>query len=262
MSQQPRVTAYFNRQPERYAAQYGKQTAAGYAFRVRRESLLRLLGPGPGRVLDIGCGPGVMTDEIVKQGWSYEGIDLAPEMIAVAQKHFANRTEINFQVGAVTQIPALDQFFDAVVAMGLMEYLDDEAAALAEIRRVLKPAGRLIVSIPNWWSPARMWDRWLLTPLARFYRFLTGRGPSSKLSHREYRLGRYLKFLEQNGFEAIKWQATNYRVLPRPFDFWFPELAIATARWSEKYLARIWCLGTSVNVMAKQKSLGDSARRE
>src|SRR3989344_538352 len=166
-NQQTRVIDYFNERPAAYAAAYQAGTSEGHAFRSRQKSLLNLLGSGPGRVLDIGCGPGVMTAEIATRGWEYCGVDLSPQMIAVATAKFANRPGINFAVGAVEKLNFPDHHFDALVAMGLVEYLADEDAALFELRRVLKPNGIFLVSIPNWWSPARMWDRWLLAPLAR-----------------------------------------------------------------------------------------------
>ena len=211
-------------------------------------------------MLDIGCGPGVMTAEIAARGWEYYGVDLSPQMIAVATAKFANRPGINFAVGAVEKLNFPDRHFDVVVAMGLVEYLADEAAALREIGRVLKPAspagrpdGILLVSIPNWWSPARMWDRWLLTPLAQLWRHLARRGPSTKLKHREYKLAAYRRFLSRHGFQTIDWQAYNFRLLPRPFDFWFPRLAVATASWLEKHLPRASrFLATGLNLKVRK----------
>ena len=243
-----KVKEYFNADPAAYHAKYQAATAEGYAFRVRQESLLKLLGPGHGQLLDIGCGPGVMTTKIRALGWHYLGIDLAPEMIRLAISKFKNDSQINFKVGSVDKLELADNSFDAIVAMGLVEYLDHEAVALAEIRRVLKPDGRLLISVPNWWSPARMWDRWLLTPLAKLYRWLTGRGPSNKLHHREYKIKSYIGFLQSQGYKTRSWETYNYRIIPRPFDFWWPKLAIITASWAERYLAKIWCLGTSINL--------------
>ena len=259
-NQQTRVIDYFNERPAAYAAAYQAGTSEGHAFRSRQKSLLNLLGSGPGRVLDIGCGPGVMTAEIAARGWEYYGVDLSPQMIAAATVKFANRPGINFAVGAVEKLNFPDRHFDVVVAMGLVEYLADEAAALREIGRVLKPAspagrpdGILLVSIPNWWSPARMWDRWLLTPLAQLWRHLARRGPSTKLKHREYKLAAYRRFLSRHGFQTIDWQAYNFRLLPRPFDFWFPRLAVATASWLEKHLPRASrFLATGLNLKVRK----------
>jgi 2-polyprenyl-6-hydroxyphenyl methylase/3-demethylubiquinone-9 3-methyltransferase len=254
MEQTQKVINYFNRDPGNYAAEYDALTAEGYSFRVRKQSLLVMLGSGSGRVLDIGCGPGVMSEEIAKQGWEYWGMDFSPEMIAVARKKFSERERFHFSVGQAEKTGFPENYFEAVVAMGLVEYLDDETAAVQEIRRVLKPNGILIVSLPNWWSPMRMWDRWLLTPFAWLVRLLTRRPPSTKLIHREYRLSAYRKFLREHGFETLEWQTTNYRIIPRPFDFWFPRLAVWTASWLERHLpAFCWFLGTSINLKACRK---------
>ncbi|MEK7208980.1 MAG: class I SAM-dependent methyltransferase [Patescibacteria group bacterium] len=254
MNQQAKVIDYFNERPNAYAATYQAPTSEGHAFRSRKKSLLRLLGAGTGRVLDVGCGPGVMTKEIAARGWEYYGVDLSPQMVAVVRAKFANRAGINFAVGAVEKLDFPDHYFDAIVAMGLVEYLADEDAAIRELRRVLKPRGVLIVSIPNWWSPARMWDRWLLTPLARLYRFLARRGQSTKLKHREYHLGHYRRFLNQRGFAVTAWEAYNFRLIPRPFDAWFPCLSIIIALWLEHYLPSVFrFLGTGLNVKAKRQ---------
>ena len=254
LNQKPKVIEYFDIDPESYARKYQTQTAEGYAFRVRREVLLDLLGSGPGRVLDIGCGPGVMTSEIISRGWRYDGVDISPRMIETAKEKFRSRTEVSFSVGSVERLGFSNNYFDVVVAMGLMEYLDDELTATIEIRRVLKEGGRLIVSIPNWRSPARMWDRWLLSPAMRFFRLITGQTKSSKLIHREYQIKKYFKFLQDQNVEVVRWQSYNYRVIPRPFDFWFPNLTINLAKYLEKSGKHWWFLGTSLNIEAKKKS--------
>lgn len=252
MTQEKTAHNYFNKDPQGYAAKYGTRTAEGYAFRVRRESLLRILGGGNDKLLDIGCGPGVMTQEITKQGWLYHGVDVAPGMIAAAQDRFKFDPRTHFQVGSIYTLPFPDNYFEVVVAMGVMEYLDDESSALREMLRVLKPSGRLIISLPNWWSPARMWDRWVITPFMRLIRLLLRKPASTKLIHREYRVKNYLKLLTAQGFKPLSWQAYNYRITPRPLDYWFPYLAISTARLLENSHNRLWWISTSLNVEAKK----------
>ena len=248
-----RVISFFNQNPAGYATKYGEQTAEGYAFRVRKNNLLEILGAGNGKILDIGCGPGVMTKDIANLGWTYFGSDLSPAMIQQAQLVYGNSSQISFKVGPVEKIDFPDNYFDVVVAMGLVEYLEDEVIALKEILRVLKKNGRIIVSIPNWWSPARMWDRWLITPAAKIWRLLTDKGPSTKLKHREYKVENYKKFLRNSGFEPLRIASYNYRIMPRPFDYWFPILAVKTASWFEKtFSPQLSFWGTSINVEAKK----------
>lgn len=233
--QQSRVTEYFSKEPAVYAREYERETPNGYSFRVRRERLLEMLGKGSGRILDIGCGPGVMTREILDLGWNYVGVDISETMIEEAKNKFINEPRANFFVGPVEKIVAADATYDAVVAMGLVEYVADDAVAIREMTRVLKPGGRLFVSLPNWWSPVRMWDRWILSPAARIVRRLLGEKRSIlNVLHREYRPSDYAKLLKQCGLEPCRVVAYNFRVLPRPSENWFPRLAVASASLFEK----------------------------
>ena len=253
LNQKLKVIENFSVDPDGYAVKYAARTAEGYSFRVRKKSLLALLGQGPGKILDLGCGPGVMTAEIIKNNWTYYGVDISPQMIEAARKKFGPAAKIFFSTGTAEKIDFPDNYFEVISAMGLVEYLDDEPAVFTEIKRVLKPDGRLIVSIPNWWSPARMWDRWGLTPLARLIRRLTQQNQATKLIHREYRLREYLDFLRTQGLEVIRWQSYNYRIIFRPFDFWLSDLTIKLANYFEQGWAKhFWFLGTSINIEAKK----------
>lgn len=253
MNEQRIVTDYFNRDPGGYASDYDRDTAVGYSFRVRRERFLELLGNGVGQVLDIGCGPGVMTGDVLLRGWTYVGTDIAAGMIDEARRRFQDDPRAQFAVGDVGRLDAPDATFDVVVAMGLVEYLSDNAAALREMRRVLKPGGRLLMSLPNWWSPARMWDRWLLTPLARLSRLLKPRSSSAEVNHREYRPASYRALLRQSGFEPLQTVAYNFRIIPRPLDRWFPHLAVVTARAFESgRTSPFWFLGTGIIIETRK----------
>lgn len=249
MNQQIAVTNYFNANPAGYARDYEAETSVGYSFRVRRARLLELLGRGAGRVLDIGCGPGVMAQEILARGWEYVGRDLAPAMIDEARRRFANDARATFAVGSAEHSDAPDRSFDVVVAMGLVEYVADDALALREMHRVLKPGGLLLVSLPNWWSPARMWDRWVLSPAAR----LLGRKARTSVRHREYRPAAYRAALRENGFLPDKTVAYNFRVIPRPFDRWFGHLSARVAAALEGLRhSYFWWIATGVIVAAKK----------
>lgn len=220
---------YFSLNPAQYAKSYSEETAEGYSFRIRKERLLELLGKGPGRVLDIGCGPAVMTKDIIDLGWTYEGTDISDAMVHEAKKKFP---DISFSIGVVENIPVSAETYDSVVAMGLVEYVEDDERAIREVARVLKPSGRFFVSLPNWWSPARVWDRVAIAPIGKFIRLLTKRSKPN-VFHREYRSAEYAALLKKNGFSVKKTIYYNFRVLPRPLDYWFPTLATLSARLLE-----------------------------
>jgi len=110
-----------------------------------------LLQPGE-NVLDVGCGTGGVTIpaklQVGKNGRA-AGIDPSPEMIAVARRK-AGRAglEIDFRVGVIESLPFPDGTFDAVTSSLMMHHLPEhlQVKGLAEIKRVLKPGGRLLIA--------------------------------------------------------------------------------------------------------------------
>jgi ubiquinone/menaquinone biosynthesis C-methylase UbiE len=110
------------------------------------------LRPGE-RVLDVACGTGViarLAAEWVGAAGAVTAVDLSPDMIAVARTTPAPpEPVIDWHVGDAVSLPVPDDGFDVVTCqMGLM-FLEDRAAAAAEMRRVLAPGGRVVVSTPG-----------------------------------------------------------------------------------------------------------------
>jgi len=110
-----------------------------------------LLKPGES-ILDVGCGTGGVTIPAkLRVGKTGEaaGIDPAPEMIATARRK-ASRAglEIDFRVGVIESLPFPDETFDAVTSSLMMHHLPEhvQVKGLAEIKRVLKPGGRLLIA--------------------------------------------------------------------------------------------------------------------
>jgi ubiquinone/menaquinone biosynthesis C-methylase UbiE len=110
------------------------------------------LQPGQ-RVLDVACGTGViarLAAERVGPTGAVVGIDVAADMIEVAKAMPGPRAPtIEWHVGDATSLPFADEQYDVVVCqMGLM-FMEDRAAALAEMRRVLVPGGRVVLNTPG-----------------------------------------------------------------------------------------------------------------
>jgi ubiquinone/menaquinone biosynthesis C-methylase UbiE len=120
-----------------------------WAFRQRIADLARL---EPGEcVLDVGCGTGTLAmvaKQCVGEMGSVSGIDPSPQMIARANGKAVRRNlAIDFRVGVIEQLSFTDQSFDVVLSTFMMHHLPDDLKrrGLAEIARVLKPEGRLLV---------------------------------------------------------------------------------------------------------------------
>jgi SAM-dependent methyltransferase len=113
---------------------------ARYTFAVRFA--------GGKRVLDAGCGAGYGSAELAAVAEAVCGVDVAPEAIEFACSHYQSSNLI-FQQASVTNLPYMDGSFDLIAAFELIEHLEDWHGFLQETRRVLAPAGRLIVSTPN-----------------------------------------------------------------------------------------------------------------
>jgi ubiquinone/menaquinone biosynthesis C-methylase UbiE len=106
------------------------------------------------RVLDVACGTGVITRQAAVQvgpSGSVTGVDITPEMLAVASAQpvpagAAPVAPIEWRQGDATTLPLPDERYDVVLSqLGLM-FMADRAAAAAEMRRVLVPGGRLVLS--------------------------------------------------------------------------------------------------------------------
>jgi arsenite methyltransferase len=144
----------------------------------RRATLLALDLQAGERVLDIGCGPGYLAAEMAQTlgGTGYVlAVDPSPAMLAIASPRAGETVEL--AEGDALSLPADDSSFDAAVSTQVYEYVTDIAGALAEVRRVLRPGGRLLVLDTDWdsivWRSSddgrmtrvlRVWDEHLAHP--------------------------------------------------------------------------------------------------
>ncbi len=112
-----------------------------------RPEMIRLAGDVAGlEVLDAGCGSGPLTEALRAKGAVVSGFDLSPAMVELARERLGEDADVRVaDLGA--PLPYPDDSFDLVVASLSLHYVEDWTSALAELRRVLKPGGRLTVSV-------------------------------------------------------------------------------------------------------------------
>ncbi|MEK6792024.1 MAG: class I SAM-dependent methyltransferase [Deltaproteobacteria bacterium] len=141
---------------QRYDAWY--ETLLGSMAHGKEQGLvfsLAALRPGQ-RALDAGCGTGIYALALAQKGLSVVASDSSPEMIGLAASKAAARSvNVEFVEASVQRLPFRDNEFDLVVAIGVLCFVNSKARSIAlkEMRRVLKPGGRIVVGTLNAWSP-------------------------------------------------------------------------------------------------------------
>jgi SAM-dependent methyltransferase len=115
--------------------------------RLAIEGVAEAVGEG-GSLVDLGCGGGQLCVHAARLGWRTSGVDVAPGMIAEARQA-AEGLGVTFAVASYDESGLPEGAFDAVTALGLIEYLPDDAGLFAEAARLLRPGGRVAVSCRN-----------------------------------------------------------------------------------------------------------------
>lgn len=123
-----------------------------YLFAPWSLDLIDRARPQPGeRVLDLACGTGAVAREVVKRispNGSLVGVDLSPDMLRVASEVIGTRDGVvRWQQASAEALPLPDASIDVAICQQGLQFFPDKAGALRELRRVLKPGGRVALSV-------------------------------------------------------------------------------------------------------------------
>lgn len=145
------VTEHFDRLSSAgdWSRLYAVTDGFTYQFHIRRMRVLELLPDHLGRVVDIGCGPGVMVEQVLRRGGTFEGIDLSLEMVQEATRMFGHLEHVSFKRGDIEALDLPSMAYDQVICMAVLEYLKTPDRALTEIARILRPGGQVVITVPK-----------------------------------------------------------------------------------------------------------------
>jgi len=141
-----RHEACFAMRSSQYEIIYRTETAHWW-YRVRRDLTRKLITQFAGgrdlKILDIGCGTGGLMRELEAFG-EVHGVDNSEQAIAFCH----TRGVMNTKLGSITDIPYPAGSFDVVLALDVLEHVDDDIRGISEMKRVLRPGGIMIIFSP------------------------------------------------------------------------------------------------------------------
>jgi demethylmenaquinone methyltransferase / 2-methoxy-6-polyprenyl-1,4-benzoquinol methylase len=210
----------FSGLPQRYDL-LSAALSFGQDPRWRRE-LVRAIAPAPGeRVLDVATGTGMVAAELLRHGCSVVALDQSPEMLAAARRRFGAGREradaerkVELVLGEAEALPFAAASFDALTFTYLLRYVDDPAATMGELARVLRPGARIAsleFGVPPH-VPARLaWRAYTAVGLPALGRVVSrewgevGRflGPSIRSFYARHPLERIVEYWRRAGLEQV-----------------------------------------------------------
>ena len=149
IEQSREVESLFDQKAATWSNKYGVNGFLRPRLHAFEERLGELVKP-PAKILDFGCGTGNLACHLSARGYALSACDISSKMVEWARKskHGASATW-HVLPADWRELPFASNIFDAIVASSVFEYLTDVDMTLAEFRRILKPGGFLIATVPN-----------------------------------------------------------------------------------------------------------------
>lgn len=174
------------------------------------------------RGLDLGCGPGTMSNEMLAICDEVWGVDPSERMIAIAterRQEISTGHRVHFEVGSAETLRFEDETFDVVFCVGVLRYLDSWENGLREIHRVLKRNGTLVTTFYYRYS-LQWWSMVLLgRPLLPLVMLLKGRPvreclEKNKAEPLPFSYRDFKRILPEIGFEGMELQHSGFEFYP------------------------------------------------
>lgn len=204
-------------------------------------------------ILDVGCGNGVISRHLGKQGFNVLGIDVSAQTIEKARA-LNTAPNVQFEVLSAEQLVAQGQTFDVVICSEVLEHLSQPAALLKVLHQSIKPEGILIVTVPNGSGPRELlvtrpvlkmrekngWAWKMITKVKKSmgYSGTTVQSAADNLDHIQFFSKRDLDALSaENNFRIVQFGKANF--IEDVFPFSFVTKKIPALQWLDCKIADV-----------------------
>lgn len=159
--------------------------------------------PETGKIVDAGCGPCLYAKKLKKINENILGIDIT--------NNTNNVEGVPFCLGSITNLPIKNNSIDFIYCLTVLQYIEDNASAINEFYRILKPQGKLLITIPTKRSPF-----WLIREMEIYFN-LYSMEASWNIRPYTYYSRKMITNLIQNKFDIIELRGYLYNFFPRFF---------------------------------------------
>jgi SAM-dependent methyltransferase len=242
---QPDRISFFDKMGSAYAATYAAASIHGHILKRRRALVSAFLAAEKGgSLLDIGCGAGNYIPIARACGFTYVGLDASEPMVAGCRQLIGDAPDARVLVASAVALPVPKVSFDAVLALGVLEYIAPSQRALAfdEIANAVKPGGIVIGSFANYYSPYRTWFRW---------RGMAKTPESLRFS--EFKLAEVRTLLEARGLEIMHTIPLGINPFPPPVVERLPRMSAFVAHALSGPAGRLFSVLAMANLVVARR---------
>lgn len=222
---QARTNTHFDTTALYWRDIYDDPSLQGVIYRERQQAVLERVAElrlsAGARVLELGCGAGLLTVELARRGYAVQAVDASISMVELTERRLAEAdltARCRAQAGDVHRLSSTFEDFALVIAVGLLPWLHQPDQVLAEIARVLQPGGHLVLTADNRARLSTLVDpraNVLLTPLKRLRRRLRPRTVEAARSRLHFP-SHVNAMVRSAGFELDRTSSVGFG----PFSLW------------------------------------------
>lgn len=209
-------------------------------FLGKYEEIFTKFLPKSGKILEAGCGRGQLILALRKRGYEVEGIEFGKQTIELATKHYPS---LPIRFGDVANLNIADNYYDAYISIGVVEHnFDGPDIFLQEARRILKPSGIALISVPH---------LNLLRRLKMSLGLFNGNYEDLDFYQYAFSNSEFREILHRNGFDVLEWfQLSGYKgikdeirllhhIFNMPFIGWRIRKFFQNFKWAEKHMGHM-----------------------